>query len=75
MSVRSIITKLGGTNLVSSDWVSEESIATKSDAKEFGLIEGKKYKVVVCKRQTTTKSGKEFSAGDFFIVEIKQEED
>lgn len=66
---------MGGTNLVESDWLSESGIATKADAKEYGIIEGMSYKVVVCKRDTTTKSGKEFSAGDFFFVEEGKKKD
>ena len=75
MSIKNIVTKLGGAHLVVSDWLSETGVATKGDAKEYGLVEGKSYRVVVCKRDTTTKSGKEFSAGDFFFVEEKEEKD
>jgi hypothetical protein len=75
MSLKSIVAKLGGTNLVVSDWVSETGVATKADAKEFGLTEGKSYKVVVCKKDTTTKKGKTFVEGDYFFVEEVEEED
>jgi len=70
--ITQLITKLGAdaAKQRKTAWKSELFVADASDV-AYGCVLGNHYKIVVAQEDGTSKSGKPFTKGEWFILDVK----